>query len=572
MQHELKQVEIHLKLTDKEGIFSKESIDTPEKAVSLMAPVLAKLDREEVCVVNLDSRGCPINYNVVSIGIINASLVAGRELYKSAILSNAASLIMVHNHPSSQLHVSSMDREVTEKMMYAGILLDIDFLDHVIVAGGTGEILSLRERYPYLFNKSSYSNQIAHVTDRVREEIFYPKVTPMDYEILQIKRPSNGAPYQYMGMDYVKMRELLVKAEDYESVYKSKLKPGESLDTLYEYLNMYHPPGFTGHSLSVSDVIVLETETEKQAFYVDSVGFSEVKDFFTERFPRTTSELQIISEFRKKTDRFFRPIDRKSAKEIETEVRNYLYEKMWEDNIPMQLGEVMLYGSRCRGIEKEDSDIDIVVEYKGVPREDDLFNLFHEDDFYIGNCKVDMNPIKEEKSGNIAEFLQRATYYMEQDLVFSIANRYITIQSATEGYEYTIYGDDFQEMDGGVYDNPDISIYEAIDEIVDDLKKQMDTNEVKGSIESSSVLVPLNGDEFEETLEKHNYVPPKITFTVAECGEFHQMGKMPIELAERICYQEEYGNQDVAPAVIMARQEMQEEQEKKTDKIYQRKR
>ena len=54
MQHELKQVEVRLKLTDKTGVFSMERIDTPDKAVSVLAPVLAGLDREEVCVVNLD--------------------------------------------------------------------------------------------------------------------------------------------------------------------------------------------------------------------------------------------------------------------------------------------------------------------------------------------------------------------------------------------------------------------------------------------------------------------------------------------------------------------------------------
>ena len=56
MQHELKQVEVRLKLTDKAGVFSMERIDTPDKAVSVLAPVLAELDREEVCVVRSEER------------------------------------------------------------------------------------------------------------------------------------------------------------------------------------------------------------------------------------------------------------------------------------------------------------------------------------------------------------------------------------------------------------------------------------------------------------------------------------------------------------------------------------
>lgn len=702
MNHELKQVEVRLKLVDKEGLFSKEAIDTPQRAVSLMAPILAELDREEVCVVNLDSKGHPINYNVVSIGSINASLVTGRELYKSAILSNAASMIMLHNHPSSVLSVSKMDRDVTEKMMYASILLDIEFLDHVIVGGGTGQMLSLRETYPYLFEASNYSNQIVHVADGVREEASYQGMPPTTYEILQIKRDSNGEPYRFMGMNYVQKKELSVNADDYESVYKGELKPGESLDTLYERFNLYHPKGFRGHSLSISDVIVLETPTEINSFYVDSVGFCKLQDFFADRFIHTEQEWKTIQTFRQQTEQYFRPVDAKSAQEIENEVRDFLYEKIREYDIPVQIGEVVLYGSRCRGTEKENSDIDIVVEYQGVSREDDLFNLFHEEDFYIGDVKVDINPIKEEKSGNIAEFLEAATKYMEQELAFSIEDRYISIQEVYDGYDYTIYGEDFKEIDGGVYDNPDISIYEALHDIVEDLKKNPDTNGAKGKIKESSTLVPINKEMFDEAVEKSNYIPPRITFTVAECSEYHQMaryhdnietaeeaialwreyqnsplngvpaigilvhtpgqpemedeqvdlvtgnwldldmigyyptirkeqkvieliadlignlrevkviGKMPTqlstelllreldpkreilseeersliqnyalqmkdmqktrELAERICYQEEFGNQDVAPAVIEARKEMQEAQEKKEEKMYQRKR
>lgn len=84
---------------------------------------------------------------------------------------------------------------------------------------------------------------------------------------------------------------------------------------------------------------------------------------------------------------------------------------------------------------------------KGTSREDDLFNLFHEDDFCIGGCKVDINPIKEEKSGSLTAFLQQAVYFMESEMAFSIADRYIYIQDATEGYDCTIYDSDFTELD-----------------------------------------------------------------------------------------------------------------------------
>ena len=287
MQHELKQVEVRLKLTDKAGIFSMERIDTPEKAVSVLAPVLAELDREEVCVVNLDGKGRPINFNVVSIGSVNTSLVTGRELYKTAILSNAAGMIMLHNHPSSDLQMSVSDRNVTEKMMYASLLLDIEFYDHVIAAGGTGKTFSIRENVPELFEPSHYAHLISHVADGVKEEVSYHGTSPVTYEILQIKDGSNGKYYRFWGMNYVQKKGLQINVSDYESKYQGELKPGETLDTLYERFNIHRPEDFTGHSLSVSDVIVLESGGDKRAFYVDTFGFCEIKDFFTEKLERS---------------------------------------------------------------------------------------------------------------------------------------------------------------------------------------------------------------------------------------------------------------------------------------------
>ena len=558
MSRELKQVDVRLKLTNKESMFSRETIDTPEKAVSVLAPVLAELDREEVCVVNLDGKGHPINFSIVSIGSVNSSLITGRELYKSAILSNAAAIIMIHNHPSSDLQMSRLDLDVTEKMMYAGVLLDIDFYDHVLVAGNTGEMFSMREHLPELFELSQYPSLISHVADSVQEETSYQATSfvPVTYEILQIKEGSNGEAYRFLKMSHVQASGMQVNADDYESKYKEEWKPGETLETIYERFNIHRPEDFTGHSLSVSDVVVLESETEKKAFYVDSFGFSELKDFFVERFERTEQQKKMIAGFREKTETYYRPVEGMNATEVEDAVRDYLMDTIRRQDLLIQIGEVMVYGSRCRGTEKTTSDIDIVVEYKGDIREDDLFNLLHEDEFLLGNHKVDINPIQADKSGNIAEFLQQATIYMENEMVFSIGNRYIYIQDATEGYDYTIYGLDMKELDGGVYDDSDISIYEALDEIVADLREYPDGNIVKGSVRKDSPLIPVNLDEFEEAVERSRYVPPKITYTVAECGEFHSMGRYRDDIEnvnEAIALWNEYreGTLNGVPSIVI---------------------
>lgn len=265
MSDELKQVDVRLKLVEGNGVYSDKPITNPEEAISVMADVMAGLDREEVCVINLDSKGHPINFNVVSIGTLNSSFVSGRELFKSAILSNAASMILLHNHPSSELQMSQSDRMVTEKMMYASLFLDIEILDHVIVAGRTGDTLSIRETYPEIFDKSTYANAIVRVADGVEErENSYDAERLATYELFQIKEGGNGQAYQFMGMDFVNKNKLVVDKDDYEEVYRGEIKEGETLDTLYEKFNLYHPDDFTGHSMSVSDVIVIEKNMKKR--------------------------------------------------------------------------------------------------------------------------------------------------------------------------------------------------------------------------------------------------------------------------------------------------------------------
>jgi len=506
MSDELKQVDVRLKLVEGNGVYSDKPITNPQEAISVMADVMAGLDREEVCVINLDSKGHPINFNVVSIGTLNSSFVSGRELFKSAILSNAASMILLHNHPSSELQMSQSDRMVTEKMMYASLFLDIEILDHIIVAGRTGRTLSIRETYPEIFDKSTYANTIVRVADGVEErENSYDAERLATYELFQIKEGGNGQAYQFMGMDFVKKNKLVVDKNDYESVYRGEIREGETLDTLYEKFNLYHPDDFTGHSMSVSDVIVIEKEHDKTAYYVDSFGFTKVADFLGEKKYHSEETEQTVSRFREKTKQYFRPIEGMTAERIEEEVREYIQMKIQKYHMPIQIREVMVYGSRSRGTEKADSDLDILFEYAGAWREDDIFNLLHEDDFCIGEVKVDINPVTEEQSGDLSQRLIRAEEYIEQELVFGIEDRYIFAQSVDEGYDYTIY--------------------EAVNDIVEDLKQKPDTNGTKGAITAESRLNPLNCEEFLDELEQKSKVEPVLTFIVAECGEFHQLGE-----------------------------------------------
>jgi len=100
-------------------------------------------DREHFVTLMLDVRNRVIGIHTVSIGNLNSAIVSPREVFKAAILANAASIILGHNHPSGDTTPSPEDIQVTEVLHQAGKLLHIDVLDHVII-GERGAFCSLR--------------------------------------------------------------------------------------------------------------------------------------------------------------------------------------------------------------------------------------------------------------------------------------------------------------------------------------------------------------------------------------------------------------------------------------------
>ena len=110
----------------------------------MVANELKTYDREVFAILNIKTDGQPINLNICSIGTLNASLISPREVFKSSILSNAASFIAIHNHPSGSPKPSAEDKEVTRRLQKSGDLMDINMLDHIIVAGETGEMISFK--------------------------------------------------------------------------------------------------------------------------------------------------------------------------------------------------------------------------------------------------------------------------------------------------------------------------------------------------------------------------------------------------------------------------------------------
>lgn len=166
--YQLKQVDVRLKLSDNRTYYSANPIIDPDDAVLFMSEILKDLDREWVCVLNLDSKLKPINFNVVSVGSVDRALVPIQNIMKAGLLSGAAKLILLHTHPSGDPTPSTEDLELTKKVILAGKLMDLPLVDHVVSGCGTGQTCSIRGEFPDLFSGEYDEREATEMVGRKR--------------------------------------------------------------------------------------------------------------------------------------------------------------------------------------------------------------------------------------------------------------------------------------------------------------------------------------------------------------------------------------------------------------------
>jgi len=142
-EHDLKVVSI--RLVEEQTWYSKKVLTTPLEVVEMLCEKLSSYDRELFCVLNLSTKQQIINMNIVSMGMLNAALVHPRETFKSAILSNAAGIMLIHNHTSLICEPSKEDVQVTNRLEKCGHLLGIEVIDHIIT-GANHRFFSFREK------------------------------------------------------------------------------------------------------------------------------------------------------------------------------------------------------------------------------------------------------------------------------------------------------------------------------------------------------------------------------------------------------------------------------------------
>lgn len=119
-------------------------ITCPEDAADYAAPRLRYENREHMCTMLLNVKNHIIAWETISIGSLDASVVHPREVFRPAIIKGAASIILVHNHPSGDPTPSKEDLEVTARMVQVGRVMNISVLDHIIIGGDN--FVSMKEK------------------------------------------------------------------------------------------------------------------------------------------------------------------------------------------------------------------------------------------------------------------------------------------------------------------------------------------------------------------------------------------------------------------------------------------
>ena len=160
MADKLEQVAI--RMVEQPPLYSKEPMNNPDAAIRVMNEFLSQMDRELFCIVNLQADLTPINMNIVSVGSLNEALINPREIFKSAILSNAHSMMLIHNHPSGNLIPSTSDIQTTARIQQLGELMGISLVDHIIT-GRDGNYYSFRDKGEFPDARIRFSTRVEDI-------------------------------------------------------------------------------------------------------------------------------------------------------------------------------------------------------------------------------------------------------------------------------------------------------------------------------------------------------------------------------------------------------------------------
>ena len=302
------------------------------------------------------------------------------------------------------------------------------------------------------------------------EEILHGKEDA--YGIYQINRKGAGRDYAFLSFDSLRSKGKVPERTEYQLVYSDILGADENRDSLFTKFNIAHPDDFTGHSLSVSDIILIKRNGKVNVSYVDMIGFVPLPDFYKE------PSLRVVEQITESTKGFTAEGHFGTWHSIQMqEFHNEKFFQMRHDEFGEQVA-------------------DIIVNEQGQVIAEDLWHGFSPEAMKL-----------------IGEYLLSKSLYQKKEVAYLLPdNGYFMIHETDGGYDYTFYNHEFKELDGGVYDNPEVSIAEATEDILND----------EGiTIEN---IRETDYEQLEQDIEEAEYIV-KVDFYVAECSEFPSLGE-----------------------------------------------
>ena len=409
------------------------------------------------------------------------------------------------------------------------------------------------ERYRNVESVQKVNNSL----DRQNEELLL-NGTENRYGIYQIDRDGKGREYSFMNLDFVKNHGMVVDHADYNLIYSDVLIETDTLNALYEKFKISHPADFMGHSLSVSDVVVFRRGEEIKAYYVDSVGFTEIPEFIRQHEVKPEVRKALEGEeipIYKYTGNYASEhmeahwyrmsmranVDCKGAIEaaitenfdgmhLKHDVVNPVLTAFGADRVSYVLANTVQrkeWDGRFSRDNKEWARTIPVVEDKegfGGDRRNEFIVDSHPAvlDGFIGLARKEIEALTvQREAGQSKE--EAALENHDTEIAYQIAEKYFAIQTTAEGYDYTFYDQNYQALDGGVYDNTDISIQGAIEDILSDEGisisdcKVISYEKLQEQVESVQQVMgamPLISDKTEPEAALNNLSPAEIEETV----------------------------------------------------------
>lgn len=226
MADKLEQVAI--RMVEQPPLYSKEPMNNPDAAIRVMNEFLSQMDRELFCIVNLQADLTPINMNIVSVGSLNEALINPREIFKSAILSNAHSMMLIHNHPSGNLTPSTSDIQTTARMQELGELMGISLVDHIIT-GRDGNYYSFRDKGEFPDSRIRFSTRVEDID--LTKGMVTEAIAPYE-EVIDTKEKDNVRDIPTVQTTTI---PLPVQGKDMDSIMQSLESGVEELFTSNRY-------------------------------------------------------------------------------------------------------------------------------------------------------------------------------------------------------------------------------------------------------------------------------------------------------------------------------------------------